>query len=354
MPSLLHFGDTGLGFAYFAFVFFTALGVLQIVAVQERLVGLSLMSAYLPTEAGRVLGVSLIAGTSVWFFTSQWSLILEPGLAGAELSLTFAGGVFSALCISLIGASIFHARHALAGEPETDFGQALQRWLTLTPDGLQGWLFIPTTRNDPRLGICLVPNPASKLKELNQFVKTLAEYGIVALVIDWGTAFTPYSEAKAAVLAAHKRLSELSNLTGECVTVIGCDVADNLVLRVSNNDPEMPTEIALRPLVEAMLDRGLELLQETTYWQAMRRRFVGIGHQLLQQPNTSDGLEKLADWPVLILYSTRGSAVMPDKSQMLCDYEVDSRVIILTVADLAMSAKTSAACLIASWLEEHK
>jgi alpha-beta hydrolase superfamily lysophospholipase len=352
MASLFHFGDTGLASAYFAFVFVTALGTLQIVAARERLVGLSLVGVDRPDGIGQVVGIGLIVGTAGWFFVGQWPLIFRPGLAGAELLVIFAGGALAAVLVSLAGASVVHARHIPPANPGAAFRRQV---VTFRPDGAQGRLYLPAGAAGPWPAACLVPSPAGDPYRLDLLAGVLTECGIVTLVVDWRTASVHYPEVLAVVPAACEYLSRLSGVAGDRLAAVGFDLGADLVLRAASGDRQLRTAVALAPLVsEAASNVGLGLLREMTCWQAIRRRRWGIVRRLLRQLDVLDRLTRLAGRPVLVIYGAEDSLVTLDGiSEWVRACPAGSLVTIPRATHLTLPERPSTARLVANWLKEH-
>jgi hypothetical protein len=357
MPGLLHFGDTGLAFAYFAFVFFTALGTLQIVGARERLVGLSLVSTDGPARVGQALGIGLITGTAGWFFVSQWPLIFRPGLAGAELLVIFAAGALVALFVTLGGASVLHARRIRPAGLPVNSGEAFQqRAVTFRPDGAQGRMYLPTDGTKLRPAACLVPSPLGDPHQLDLLAGALAESGIAALVVDWSTIPVRYPEVLAVVPTACEHLSRLSGVAGDRVGAVGFDLGADLVLRATSGDQRLHSVVALAPLIsEAVLDAGLGLLRELTFWQAMRWRLRRANRQLLRQLDVSDRLARLAGRSVLVIYGADDGVVALDEvSESLAQAcAAGSRVTIPRATHLTLPEQPSTARLVVAWLKEQ-
>ena len=93
---ILNFGEGSLAVNYLIFATAASLGVLQFVAGRGRLVGLMLF----PAKVSEWLGLALLAGAYVWFFSVQPDLFI-PGLAGGELFILFLGGFVTAVLVSI-------------------------------------------------------------------------------------------------------------------------------------------------------------------------------------------------------------------------------------------------------------
>lgn len=106
-----HFGDLRLALGYVAFVCLAALGVLQLAAVRARLYRWSLIAPDSHPAAATVAGFLLTGAAYGSFLRYRWDEITVPGLAGAELVVTFSGGVILTLGITLVAAGLRNGRY---------------------------------------------------------------------------------------------------------------------------------------------------------------------------------------------------------------------------------------------------
>jgi hypothetical protein len=93
---ILNFGEGPLAVNYLIFTTIASLGTLQFVAARARLIGLMLF----PPQISKWIGMVLVAGAYLWFFTVQPDLFI-PGLAGGEFFTLFLMGFGLGLLIAI-------------------------------------------------------------------------------------------------------------------------------------------------------------------------------------------------------------------------------------------------------------
>jgi len=176
---MLNFVSFHLAIKYFLLSFIAVVGVLQLMATSQKLVGLSLGGRV--SALGIPLGVSLVFGAFVWFFSTTPE-VFSPGLAGAELSLLFGAGGLCAFMFTL-GMSSFvlemRGRGERRGRREKEKGEgvAFQQ--------LRGALYIPGDRPFPLPAICAVPSPSEGEAPLLPLIRRIVGGGFIVLVVDW-------------------------------------------------------------------------------------------------------------------------------------------------------------------------
>jgi hypothetical protein len=135
---------------YLIFVFFAALGLLQMVAIRQRWTGLLFCRRW--PLLSYVLGLAGLGGGYAWFFFSDDRNV--PGLEGWQLFSRFAVAAGAAVLVTLLASSALHARlnegttarqdcslspaseeRGLEALRTLTYWQALTRWLRRTPRG---------------------------------------------------------------------------------------------------------------------------------------------------------------------------------------------------------------------------
>ena len=110
------------GLIYFTFIFFAALGVLQITAAINSLSGLFLVRNKL---LSLLVGVVLTTSAFLWFLSLTKGLLL-PGIEGYQQGVLFPLGYGAALLVTLVLASLFHRSRSNPSPQNTDGLDALK------------------------------------------------------------------------------------------------------------------------------------------------------------------------------------------------------------------------------------
>ncbi len=262
---MLYFVDAELALGYLLFAFLSALGMLQIVAARYRLKGLAIVDHPTHPWLGYVLGMVLIAASTAWYFTSQWTLILTPGPAGSELALMFGLAAASAVLVAL-GIAAFRQR-APRGVT-TEVQQADSGRLSI--GRVEGRLYAPPNLTAPMPAICLVPEPGSRhMAAYATLVRGLLQEGIIALLVTLDEAEYTYPEVLTIIPAATTLLSKRPEVDPQRIGALGFDLGGDLVIRSASGDKQVKAAAALAPVLGEPC-RSLELLHEMPFPSAWR------------------------------------------------------------------------------------
>lgn len=351
MTGLLNFTSATLTLAYFVLCFLASLGVLQIVAAREGLVGLTLVRARRPW-AGYAMGVLLIVVAFAAFFAAQHELVFQPGLAGSELFVVFGLAALAALLFTLGVASLCQRRdetvHTLPNPSvasNVTFGQA----------GFRGRLYKAAQAADRLPAVCLVPSPFGDLQALDPLAESLAEAGWVALAVDWSAMPTPgYPEVLAMLPAALGHLARQEDVSADRLALVGFDLGADLVLRAASSDPSVSAVVALAPLLSPdVADFGLGLLRERSYSQAWRRS--GPSHRLLAELQPVARLDKLANRRMLVVYGGEDGIVDVEKASDILRQAGPGCLVKVLPGEghRAVSCSPRAVSLVTSWLKQQ-
>lgn len=378
MSGLLNFTSATLTLAYFALCFLASLGLLQIVAAHEGLVGLTFIRG--PRRwSSYALGGALIAGSFAWFFATQREPIFQPGLAGSELFLIFGLAALLALLLTLGLVSLrqpqadtpaylllnpnaaFDAPAGSSAALATSDGEAragaslVGQDVTFGQAKFQGRLYQVSEATTPLPAVCVVPNPVDDPRGLDPLAESLAEAGWVALVVDWSAIPAPRYPGVLAVLpAALSYLARREEVHADRLAFLGFDLGADLALRAASSDPSVRAVVALAPLLsQDVADFGLGLLRKWSYWQAWQRS--GLSRRLLAELEPLARLNRLAERPVLVVYGGRDGVVNVEKARdALREAGPGCRVEVLSGEghrDVARSPQ--AAGLVRRWLERQ-
>jgi hypothetical protein len=94
--ALLLWLSEEVAFAYWLTILISMVGALQLVALHRADL------RWLPRRLAPVVGVCLILGAVVWFYTTHYALIFVPGPAGLELMVLFGTGTMVAIWVTKI------------------------------------------------------------------------------------------------------------------------------------------------------------------------------------------------------------------------------------------------------------
>ncbi len=292
---MLHFVSKELTVGYLLLSFLSALGVLQWVAARYRLVGLALLDYSERRIRGYGLAGLLVTGSAVWFFVSQWTEILTPGPAGAELSVLFGTGAMCALAVTLIMASLLqHLRNSTPPQDTSDQGQ------TVTIGCATGRLHIPPSPTEPMPAICIVPRLGASAESMGTLARRMVREGLVVLVVNLDEELCAYPGILAILPAAMSLLSKSPEVDPQRLGALGHDLGGDLVIRAASADKQIKAVAALAPLlVDAPV--GLGLMQEMPYLQALRWALDRKRTSLRADLNALKYGAKIAPRPLLLV-----------------------------------------------------
>jgi len=302
---MLNFVSARLALSYLLLCALSCIGVLQIQAARQRLVGLSLWGGRGARWWGYAAGLLFIIGSFAGFYAFTPGIFV-PGLAGSELAVLFAAGSILALVVTLTGASLAAPRPDRAAM-EADEGEVVA-----TPQ-LRGWIHIPQG-SGPLPALCLVPEMGSSAGDLGMVGARLRTLGFVALSIDWMKAGDPWAQAQgtlprypdalALVPAGVNYLLHLPEVDEGRIGVIGFGLGGDLVLRAAAADEQIAAALAVSPcLTPEPCDPGLDLLRNRSFWQAVRwRRRRKAQSALVEQLNGLAFLPRIPPRPLLMLH----------------------------------------------------
>jgi len=301
---VLYFVYKELALGYLLFSFLSALGVLQWVAARYRLAGLALLDYSERRTWGYALGTLLIAGSAVWFFSSQWERILTPGPAGSELSLLFGIGAACALAVTFTVATFPQRLHRDAPQQGGDNGSQ-----TVAIGRTTGRLYLPSDPTAPMPAICLVPGlGAGDRESMETLAHHLVQNRLVALVINPDEELYSYPETLAVLPAATSLLSKRPEVDPERLGALGYDLGGDLVIRAASAHKQLKAVAALAPiLVDTPVD--LDLMSEMPYAQALRWARDRKRANLRMELNALEYRASIAPRPFLLLYGAEDRLV---------------------------------------------
>lgn len=330
---MLKFVSPRLALSYLLLCTLSCMGVLQIQAARQRLVGLSLWGGRGKSWWGYAAGLLLIIGSFAGFYAFTPGLFV-PGLAGSELAALFAAGFILALVVTLAGASLA-APHPEGAAMEADKGEVV-----ITPQ-LRGWVHVPQGSGSfPAL--CLVPEMGSSAGDLGMVAAQLRDMGFVTLSIDWtvGGESPRYPDVLALVPAGVEYLLHRPEVDKARMGVIGFGLGGDLALRAAGTDEQIAAAVAISPCLTAEpCDSGLDLLRHGSFWQAVQwRRQWKAQSVLVEQLNAPAFLSRIPPRSLLILHPPESPPPAPQTG-------VEIRPLPATSQEVAQ--------VIGRWCEEH-
>ncbi len=297
---MLYFVNAELALGYLLFAALSALGMLQIVAARYRLKGLAIIDHPTQPWPGYILGIVLIAGSTAWFFASQWTRILVPGPAGSELALLFGLAAGCAVVVSL-GIAALRQRAPRAGPPQTLYAGGRR----LDIGRAAGRLYAPPNLSAPMPAVCLVlPPDRSHLAAYVTLVQGLLNRSIIALLVTPDETEYTYPEVLTIIPAATTLLSKLPEVDPQRIGALGFDLAGDLVIRSASGDKQVKAAAALAPMLGEPR-RGLQLLREMPWPNAWRWAHDAKRASLQRSLNALEYGPRVAPRPLLLVFGAR-------------------------------------------------
>jgi hypothetical protein len=297
---MLHFVSTRLAISYLLLCTLGCLGVLQVQAARQRLVGLSLCGGRCAPWWGYVGGFLILLGSFSGFFAFAPGIFV-PGLAGSELMVLFAAGCVLAIMTSLVSASLT--------VPRTDSGSmgAIGGEQVSGPQ-LRGWLYVPRGAT-AHPALCLIPEVGNPAGSLARLTALLMDLGFVTLTIDWspggGKDHLPrYPDVLALVPAAVDYLCHRPGIDSSRIGIIGFDIGGDLALRAGGTDERLAAILAVSPRLQTgTRNPSLDLLRDGSLWQSVQRQHQHRAQaELLEAMDVSSFLPRITPRPLLILH----------------------------------------------------
>ncbi|MFQ6015120.1 MAG: alpha/beta hydrolase family protein [Anaerolineae bacterium] len=351
---MFNFLDVGLAVSYLLSAFVSIVGVIQIVAARRQLVGLSLTNRWPQPTTGYILGSILLAGAILFFFGTQWSLILVPGLAGAEFSLLFGLALLGALMVTLSLASILGkdrwGTSSLATNPDgrvhceaasLDLGQAL--------------FCLPSPATAPLPAVCAIPRPGDDGRSLHHLAQGLIQHNFAVLILDLSDmARLRYPEVLALVPRAISTLSQRDEIDADRIGVLGLGLGGDLAIRAASADKQIRTVVALAPLFKAeSFKPGLGMLKEMTCWQAMRWTRLIDRTALCASLEIPSHVTELSPRQLLLLYGQEDELTSPAYEVVGQDGGMGKVVIVEGERHFTLATSSFTIQQVVAWFAEH-
>jgi len=320
---MFDFVSTRLAVGYLLLCAASCVGVLQIQAARQPLVGLSLWAGRGCRWWGHPAGLVLIAGSFLTFYACTPGITV-PGLAGAELALLFLAGFILALAFTLTTASVV-APGPGRGSIRASQGEAV------VAGQLQGRIRLPREQGR-RSALCLVPDIGSSPEELAEVSAHLSSLGFLVLSIDWGGMGDPlrYPDVLGLVRAGVDYLLHRPEVHGGHIGVVGFGLGGDLALRAGGADEQIAAVVAVTPcLTSACCNPGLDLLRHQCLWDSVQWIRRHRRHSaLVEQLDVGAFLALVPGCPVLLI-SPFGSSPSEFPSGVdirnLCGFRTDPR-----------------------------
>ncbi len=314
-----------MAWAYLALAIIAQIGALQIAAARRGWVGLSIFCYRRRPLVGYALGAAMILGAYIWFFGTHPD-IFRPGPAGAELTTIFLGSCVVSVSLTLLLAelrrvtaracsrrwgwclgddqcSLLPYRPARAGagaarEPAVSFG------------AFTGSLHEPEVGEVPGPAVVLVPGPYAAGEAVQAAVEGLRGLGFWVLAVDLRDEDLTYPEVLAVVPTAISFLAGRPQVDAQRIAAAGFDIGANIVLRSASTDQRVKALVAISPLFSPQrLAKGLALLHEMSYVQAVRWSSFRARGELVSQLDALGYMRKLKSTPALLILGERDELI---------------------------------------------
>lgn len=339
---MLNFVSPHLALGYLLLCLLSCIGVLQIQAARQRLVGLSLWGGRGARWWGHAAGFVLILGSFAGFYVFAPGIFV-PGLAGSELLILFAVGFVLALVVTLIVASLA-ARRADGATTKANGAEEV------TGPQLRGWVRLPQGTG-PHPALCLVPEVGNSSEGLATVAAQLRDQGFVTLVIDYTAEHAQgqvprYPDVLATVPAGVTFLLKQPEVDAGRIGLVGFGLGADLALRAAATDERIAAVVAVCPLLDLKpRDLGLDLLRCGSLWQAVQwRKAGGARGNLVEQLDVLAFLPRIPPRPLLVLGHSESALPVPLVG-------LESRRLPAAQMGLFWGGETVQ--VIGDWCEEH-
>lgn len=297
-----------IGFVFFIFAYFASLGFWQLIAAWQRLRAFSWLPRSASGRWGYLLGSTIIASASVWFFGTRSEEIFSPGPASSEFLFFLSGGLFCALATTIFASFLVHKLAAVArGDSENPSPErqavSIKWW--------QAAIYLPSSGNRPYATICIVPEPGEGIESLDRMAAWFCREGIAALAIDMSSDDSwRYPDVLGAIPQAMAYLEERDELDASRVGLMGVGLGADLVIRATASDPQIRAVVAIAPLLVASgVQPGLDLLGEMSYPGAVRWSRMHRGGDSVRRVGALEYVSRLGSRPSLIIHGEQDRLV---------------------------------------------
>jgi hypothetical protein len=290
-----------IGFVFFAFAYFAALGFWQIVAAREGLRAVSWLPRGVRNRWGYLAGSAVLALACVWFFGTRSEDIFCPGPASSEFLFFLAAALLVALITSMVIASLVdRLARDRAAPPVVGEGRRER----ISAKWWNGALHLPASEGGPWPTVCLVPDTGSDVESVNALATGLGRKGISALVLDMdSTEIWRYPDVLASIPQALDYLEGNENVDAGRVGLLGVGLGGDLAIRATASDPQVRAVVAIAPLLSpSNVEPGLDLLRDQSYLEAIRWRRRHVAGALVAQLDALKHMAELDPRPLLVIY----------------------------------------------------
>jgi hypothetical protein len=339
-----------IGAVFFVFAFFVSLGFWQILAAYQGFRAFSVLREGAKAAWGYLLGSALILAACVWFFGTRTGDIFSPGPASSEFLFFLSLALLCALVTSIVASSLVGR---LVGSGNAHPENPYVRKEVVTTSLWEGVLYLPTPDGGPWRAACFVPEPAEGEESVSSLASELAKKGVACLVIQAaGGRMWRYPDVLAMIPKAIGHLERREDLDARRVGLVGVGVGADLAIRAAASDEQVGPVLALSPLLSASsLRRGIDLLREMSYPEAIRWRRAYQGGELVTQVAASEFLSELGSRPLLVIYGERDRlAARVEKQALPAGADL---MIVKGAGRKGLAGYSEALSLSVSWLMKH-
>jgi hypothetical protein len=323
-------------FVYVTFVFFAALGALQIVALHRGLEGLAWPIGIRHKSLGYLLAGLLLVMTLVGALLI--GLRFEP-LSPLAFLLMISVAIAAAVVVAIVGATLRlrwkgrRRRLSPRGGKRVDLGPT------------QAFFYQPMG-NGSAPGLCLLPDPTAPDDDLHVLVQALVENGTAVLVLDWvslGSSDRLTLQGLVAVGISH--LARWPEIDATRVGLLGVGIGGDLALRSAAMDQGVSAVLAIEPVLSANRPwQGLDALMALSWFEARRRVHRWRHSALVKELDALTAISNIAPRPAAIVVGYCGMSEKMDGLEILRDEGG---------CFLVPTARTNAVARTTAWFKEH-
>jgi hypothetical protein len=339
-----------IGAVFFVFAFFVSLGFWQILAAYHGFRAFSVLRDGARVGWGYLLGAALILVAGVWFFGTRTEDIFSPGPASSEFLFFLSLALLCALVTSMVASSLvgrlFHTGSAQQRNPYV-------RKEVVATSLWEGALYLPALDGGPWRGVCIVPGPLEGAESVSGLASELARKGVACLIVPAADGrLWRYPDVLAMIPQAVGRLERREDVDARRVGLLGVGLGADLALRAAASDEQVGPVVALSPLLSASsVRRGVDLLREMSYLEAIRWYRAHQGGELVAELAALEYLPGLGSRPLLVVYGERDRLAEPAEKQAL---PAGAELMVLKGAGRkALARYADALGLSVSWFMKH-
>ncbi len=339
-----------IGVVFFVFAFFVSLGFWQILATYYGFRAFSILRDGARAGWGYLLGAVLILLAGVWFFGTRTEDIFSPGPASSEFLFFLSLALLCALVTSIVATSLV-GRLFYTGDAHDRNPYVVKE--VVTTSLWEGALYHPAVGDGPWRAVCFVPGPLEGEESVSGLASELARKGLASLVVPAADGrLWRYPDVLAMIPQAVGHLERREDVDARRVGLLGVGLGADLALRAAASDQQVGPVVALSPLLSASsVRRGIDLLREMSYLEAIRWYRAHQGGQLVAELAASEYLSGLGSRPLLVIYGERDRlAARVERQALPAGAEL---MVVKGAGRKGLARHADALSLSVSWFMKH-